>query len=156
VVPSLLRSLFVLRGPWQLFHVAWLSLLAAASVVSMSAVIEANAQARYGTEAVWSSEPPLVHNWLQLAALLALALPVPLVWLVLRRAEGVPGSSAAWTVALAAGLAVGVLVLVLMQIVQELLLPDAVLLSDLLPFRQQLHRLLASAGLPRANALGPA
>src|SRR5262249_48695372 len=54
VAPSLLRSVFVLRGPWQVFHVAWLALLTAATVVSMSAVLEANAPGRYaGTGPIW-------------------------------------------------------------------------------------------------------
>jgi hypothetical protein len=154
--PSLLRSLFVLRSPAQLFHVAWLTLLAGATVLAVVAVTELNAGGRYALGQVWEHEPPLLRSAVQAAALLALALPVPLACLSLSMKEGVAGLRGVWVAWLVAGLVSGLVLLALLHILHEMFLPSSVLSLRLLPFQTELHALLDRLGLPHYDSIYPA
>ncbi len=156
VAPSLLRNLFVLRSPWQLFHVAWVTLFAGATVLAMVTVVEVNAYARYEVGQVWANEPSLLRSAVQALALLSLALPVPVACLTLSRQEGVAGSRWAWVGSLVAGSGAGVLLLALFLALETIFLPPATLCLRLLPFEAEWHTLLNSLNLPHSDLLHPA
>jgi hypothetical protein len=140
VYPSLLRSLFVLQGPLQLVLVAGVSLIAAISVVSEITMIEENACA-FELQKVWP-EDGLKCSSLQVVALLALGLPIPVTCLVISMEEGTSvwvGDWLAWSGALVAGMLVTTIAILGMGAVQAIILPRDSYSVSLFPFTKELH-----------------
>jgi hypothetical protein len=133
--PGLLANLFVLRAPRQLFHIAWMSVLVATMVVVVCRVEEMNAPDRYGTNVV--PMPEGARDWIRVAAVLVMCLPVPLACARSSRQACLSTNlwrSASWDIAGVLGWATGFLMVIAVAAVQPVFIsPQAS--ADLFPLQ---------------------
>jgi hypothetical protein len=157
IAPALLGNLFVLRRPLHLFHVAWMATLVGAAVVVVTRMEELNAPLRFGTRAV--GPPGTLRDVARVAAVLVLCLPALLACLRCTREAWLDGASwrwAPWALAVAAGVATGLLLVVLAAAVQPMILSPAVSAPDLYPLQPVGEWAWRQLGSPRSEALFPA
>jgi hypothetical protein len=148
---GLMGGLFVLRSPWQLFNITWLSVLIAASILITTRVIEHNAPYRYGIHRLQELDVP----WgpLQWLILLLLGLPVPVASLVCSLAGPPPAAVRRWVVWVLVGILLGIGIAVLLfgmaSALDEIIVADRSELPGLLPFDEAVD----AWGLPRLGGL---
>jgi hypothetical protein len=155
--PSLLANLFVLRSPRHLFHVAWLAVVVGSTAVVLCRVEEFNAPSRYGTDVL--PVPDGARDWVRVAAVLVVCLPVPLACGRCSRGAFLPAADwrwGPWVVAGLVGVAFGFLLVVLVAAVQPVLLSPDVRTPDLFPLQPVGEWLWRRAGSPRTGLLYPA
>jgi hypothetical protein len=155
----LMANLFVMDGPWELFHVTWLSLIVAAMVLVTFRVTQSNAPARFrdyeaAIELLVASglkprpaRPHWSHWRYRWLLLLLMGLPVPLYCVYSTLAgqaqAGAWGPAFGYGLALVSGIVAAVALLATASAVQQWLLDPATVSPGLLPFERRfewLHR----------------
>jgi hypothetical protein len=155
--PSLLASLFVLRGARHLFHIAWLTVLVASAAIVVTRVEEINAPVRFQTDPL-----PILYvwrEWARVAVVLILSLPLLLACGRCSREAFLPKEawrSGPWVVAGLLGLAFGLLLMILVSAVQPMLLSTSVSNEGLYPLQPVGEWLWRQLGSPQTDALYPA